>query len=216
MDATGRNWQEGDMVPFIELFPEIGQAETRCAMKFRDDGGLPAGKYCFVESYCGAADCDCRRVFLNVESDGKWLATIGFGWEGKDYYRKWFGGKDADGIAAQMAGAALELSGHHSQYDRALLALFKDSLMNDRVYVERLKRHYAMFKAALKAGRGHGVKVLSEDELEEMLADSEGAAETKAKNSSGPGQKVGRNEPCPCGSGKKYKKCCMGKDSTSA
>ena len=23
--------------------------------------------------------------------------------------------------------------------------------------------------------------------------------------------KVGRNEPCPCGSGKKYKKCCIGK-----
>ncbi len=21
---------------------------------------------------------------------------------------------------------------------------------------------------------------------------------------------IGRNEPCPCGSGKKYKKCCMG------
>lgn len=25
------------------------------------------------------------------------------------------------------------------------------------------------------------------------------------------GKKVGRNDPCPCGSGKKYKKCCMGK-----
>jgi methionyl aminopeptidase len=24
--------------------------------------------------------------------------------------------------------------------------------------------------------------------------------------------KVGRNDPCPCGSGKKYKKCCMGKE----
>src|SRR5262249_37621011 len=24
--------------------------------------------------------------------------------------------------------------------------------------------------------------------------------------------KVGRNDPCPCGSGKKYKKCCMNKD----
>ena len=23
--------------------------------------------------------------------------------------------------------------------------------------------------------------------------------------------KVGRNESCPCGSGKKYKKCCLGK-----
>jgi len=24
--------------------------------------------------------------------------------------------------------------------------------------------------------------------------------------------KVGRNDPCPCGSGKKYKKCCLGRD----
>jgi len=23
--------------------------------------------------------------------------------------------------------------------------------------------------------------------------------------------KIGRNEPCPCGSGKKYKKCCIKK-----
>ncbi len=25
------------------------------------------------------------------------------------------------------------------------------------------------------------------------------------------GPKVGRNDPCPCGSGKKYKKCCINK-----
>ncbi len=25
-------------------------------------------------------------------------------------------------------------------------------------------------------------------------------------------QRVGRNDPCPCGSGKKYKKCCLSKD----
>ncbi len=24
--------------------------------------------------------------------------------------------------------------------------------------------------------------------------------------------KVGRNDPCPCGSGKKYKKCCLNKE----
>jgi 3-methyladenine DNA glycosylase AlkC len=23
--------------------------------------------------------------------------------------------------------------------------------------------------------------------------------------------RIGRNDPCPCGSGKKYKKCCLGK-----
>ena len=28
-------------------------------------------------------------------------------------------------------------------------------------------------------------------------------------------KKVGPNDPCPCGSGKKYKKCCMQKDKMS-
>jgi hypothetical protein len=28
--------------------------------------------------------------------------------------------------------------------------------------------------------------------------------------------KIGRNEPCPCGSGKKYKKCCLAKDEAQA
>lgn len=27
--------------------------------------------------------------------------------------------------------------------------------------------------------------------------------------------KIGRNDKCPCGSGKKYKKCCMNKDKAS-
>src|SRR3989338_6846846 len=26
--------------------------------------------------------------------------------------------------------------------------------------------------------------------------------------------KVGRNQPCPCGSGKKYKKCCLGNENS--
>ena len=27
--------------------------------------------------------------------------------------------------------------------------------------------------------------------------------------------KISRNAPCPCGSGKKYKKCCLGKENVS-
>ncbi|MEQ1674882.1 MAG: SEC-C metal-binding domain-containing protein [Candidatus Nitrotoga sp.] len=27
-----------------------------------------------------------------------------------------------------------------------------------------------------------------------------------------PEPKIGRNDPCPCGSGKKYKKCCLAKE----
>ncbi|MGA2148003.1 MAG: SEC-C metal-binding domain-containing protein [Bryobacteraceae bacterium] len=28
--------------------------------------------------------------------------------------------------------------------------------------------------------------------------------------------KIGRNEPCPCGSGRKYKRCCLLKPQTAA
>lgn len=30
------------------------------------------------------------------------------------------------------------------------------------------------------------------------------------------GRRVGRNEPCPCGSGRKYKHCCLAKDEAAA
>ena len=38
---------------------------------------------------------------------------------------------------------------------------------------------------------------------ENVGGDTKGKTVVKAKS-----QKVGRNDPCPCGSGKKYKKCC--------
>jgi preprotein translocase subunit SecA len=43
-------------------------------------------------------------------------------------------------------------------------------------------------------------------------ADAEGATRTKQKTVKRDRPKVGRNDPCPCGSGKKYKKC-HGRDS---
>jgi hypothetical protein len=36
------------------------------------------------------------------------------------------------------------------------------------------------------------------------------AAGGKPKPFRSPGAPIGRNDPCPCGSGKKYKKCCLG------
>jgi preprotein translocase subunit SecA len=36
-------------------------------------------------------------------------------------------------------------------------------------------------------------------------------ATAKAEPRTADGQKVGRNDPCHCGSGKKYKKCCLAK-----
>ncbi len=41
--------------------------------------------------------------------------------------------------------------------------------------------------------------------LKDAFAD---AATGKPKPVKRPGSRIGRNDPCPCGSGKKYKKCC--------
>jgi len=42
---------------------------------------------------------------------------------------------------------------------------------------------------------------------EEKTFDEEGKQETKVKPFVRHNDKIGRNEPCPCGSGKKYKQC---------
>jgi len=54
-----------------------------------------------------------------------------------------------------------------------------------------------------------GIDLTDEKEREKFFsekrrnseADSSSAKQSKRK-------KIGRNDPCPCGSGKKYKKCC--------
>jgi preprotein translocase subunit SecA len=41
-----------------------------------------------------------------------------------------------------------------------------------------------------------------------VLSRGEGAEQPKGQTVKREGKKTGRNDPCPCGSGKKYKKCC--------
>ncbi|MFP5211883.1 MAG: SEC-C metal-binding domain-containing protein, partial [Acidobacteriota bacterium] len=50
---------------------------------------------------------------------------------------------------------------------------------------------------------------LSRSELEQRVKDYQESRRQAALADNLTMQKVGRNDPCPCGSGKKYKKCCM-------
>ena len=45
--------------------------------------------------------------------------------------------------------------------------------------------------------------------METVLLNSEGSACTSTDRENNRVQPVGRNDPCPCGSGSKYKKCCL-------
>jgi hypothetical protein len=51
-----------------------------------------------------------------------------------------------------------------------------------------------------------------EEAIEETEEDYEDEPEEIVEPSERETPKIGRNSPCPCGSGRKYKKCCMGKD----
>ena len=60
------------------------------------------------------------------------------------------------------------------------------------------------------------------DRLQGLCADAGDAIRAEMPRSTPPPDtgeparhSVGRNEPCPCGSGKKYKKCCLAKVETS-
>lgn len=52
----------------------------------------------------------------------------------------------------------------------------------------------------------------SENEISaEEVYDEMVRAKTRGQNKTVPKKKIGRNDPCPCGSGKKYKFCCLNK-----
>lgn len=86
---------------------------------------------------------------------------------------------------------------------------------------EYKKEGYALFEGLMERIREESLVTLSRIQLlkqkpaEEMpkatrrpMQFSHGNAVEKPETIRREGKKVGRNDPCPCGSGKKYKKCC--------
>jgi hypothetical protein len=53
-------------------------------------------------------------------------------------------------------------------------------------------------------------------EIVQLQQEKEKLHHAYGKPANSPGYKVGRNDPCPCGSGKKYKKCCLPKEQMAA
>jgi preprotein translocase subunit SecA len=87
------------------------------------------------------------------------------------------------------------------EYKKEAFDLFGD--MSDRIKSEVLMR---LFKIQVVHEEAE-VKVKKETQrLAYNRSDSGDGAQAAPRE-----KKVGRNDPCPCGSGKKYKKCCANK-----
>jgi preprotein translocase subunit SecA len=72
--------------------------------------------------------------------------------------------------------------------------------------VERIKEETVKFLFRVQIARPQEIAAREKAEQDKLVF-SHGGEEAKqpVRRST---KKVGRNQPCPCGSGKKYKKCC--------
>ena len=89
-----------------------------------------------------------------------------------------------------------------TEYKREAFDLFQET-------VERVKTQVLewLFKVQLVDERAPERRNPWADAVESSGEASHAAPRTAPRTANG--QKVGRNDPCPCGSGKKYKKCCL-------
>ena len=78
----------------------------------------------------------------------------------------------------------------------------EDSVVSLAFDKELLYKNMVDAKADWLYGLPAWQKIFSEEKLKELYR------EAKKANTIVKGPKIGRNDPCTCGSGKKYKKCC--------
>ncbi len=89
------------------------------------------------------------------------------------------------------------------EYKRESFAMFQD--MMDHV---RFDIVHHIFHLNLEQFDAHDIEEKRERELDEINMNTSGGDEGGSVVEQRRSDKVGRNDPCPCGSGKKYKKCC--------
>jgi len=102
------------------------------------------------------------------------------------------------------------------EYKKEAFGMFQELLGNINAEIS-----YNFFKAANHKLDSEAQQQLGKSLLDRLNVSMSGAVKTmganapaavvtklKVKNEAGEEKKVGRNDSCPCGSGKKYKKCC--------
>ena len=201
------------METFYSKFPKLEKKETRSITIFKNGsyGSLPADHYTLLELFCSERACDCRRVMISVISKNanKIVATINMAFDSDD----------------DDPGPFLDPINPQSVYSDDLIKFFVELINHDPEYLARLRRHYVMFKEKVEARPYKGKPFETPDESRrEVKKANPFFSDMMKKQNTGVNNlsvadttiKVGRNKPCLCGSGKKYKKCCLLKSQNEA
>lgn len=137
--------------------------------------------YVIDDQYCLSSKCSCRDVALSFIpiGAGKTLRNSGYLTIFLDYKKK-----------------SWRIEAEGSERRIAPDALVKE--MFDKRLEKKLEKRHRNLRAIYKNYRKKKQRALRGSP--QNLQSSEGPAAS---------EKIGRNQPCPCGSGKKFKKCCM-------
>jgi preprotein translocase subunit SecA len=102
-----------------------------------------------------------------------------------------------------------------TEYKREAFDLFQDMVERvkaavvERLFKVQIVREAPMAMPAMTAwADARESRGVMPSEPGVMGGPEPGPARPKATPRSASGEKIGRNDPCPCGSGKKYKRCC--------
>ena len=93
--------------------------------------------------------------------------------------------------------------------ERVTDLVFRMEQMNEDFVSNTLVETSARHDDASSAGANQQQSEMSQDQSEAI--DRSGGAQQPIETIRNRDDKVGRNDPCPCGSGKKYKSCCLRK-----
>lgn len=175
-----RGWKRGRMVSWDDL-----------QMDVRQDLYLLDGRaYEAQELYCPVPDCTCGEVYIDFET-GRRLTSIGH-------------------VETSLSGAspALKPKSRHAIQLQQLWAAYQQRHPD---YPARLARRYAVVKklgARFVAPQSQRARPVARAAQRSPAPVTSQAAAQGTPIAPTQASKVGRNDPCPCGSGRKFKKCC--------
>jgi len=166
---------------FHDLFPDQAKIEI-IVIDTSDDTALSCRACALFEAYCSDPDCPCKDVLIYVEQQ-KSMTSMNFN----------FFSTHLAVVRYSLDKPTSNKNPHlvpkikQSPYAKVVLELVREYMKSHLEYVTQLEKHYNMMKEA-------GKKLEATFEQKVPIRREE---------------KPSRNEPCFCGSGEKYKKCCL-------
>ena len=199
--AIARSLHDGGLpVAYQDLFPSD-----------REDYVLPDGRiFSVADSYCINPKCTCEDAttyFVEVEGVDK-AAVEGSGAHGEA------GDGYLGEVGVVVVSPPYQEPGEIELYDgsvteaslRRLWSMFAERHRGRDLLSRRRTAVRAIAAAMLALWDGRPPDPDPDEEPDDEPKEAPQPAPVRRTAT-----KVGRNDPCPCGSGKKYKKCCMGK-----